>query len=176
MPPLRKPSYSCSIRQAGTHFIDFWICIHLSSHHNIRFGVKTRYIGDGHPTFNRNPYKSYNGYINPYYWVDDHPLLYGNHGSLDPGTYKWYLCFVFFMIQIQRRFFHVKPKCVVLGGTSCGRKWKEVLIFTVGYLSQLTRKFCSNQPNQHGDDENWVLRFFAQELLSGGGTSYPPWN
>ena len=20
----------------------------------------------------------YNGYINPYYWVDDHPLLYGN--------------------------------------------------------------------------------------------------
>ena len=46
--------------------------------------VKSRYIGDGHPTFNRNPY---NGYMNPYYWVDDHPLLYGNNGSLDPGTY-----------------------------------------------------------------------------------------
>ncbi len=46
--------------------------------------VKSRYIGDGHPTFNRNPY---NGYINPYYWVDDHPLLYGNTGSLDPNTY-----------------------------------------------------------------------------------------
>ncbi len=47
--------------------------------------VKSRYIGDGkNPTFNRNPY---NGYINPYYWVDDHPLLYGNNGSLDPGTY-----------------------------------------------------------------------------------------
>ena len=45
--------------------------------------VKSRYIGDGHPTFNRNPC---NGYINPYYWVDDHPLLYGNNGSLDPGT------------------------------------------------------------------------------------------
>ena len=30
----------------------------------------------------------YNGYINPYYWVDDHPLLYGNNGSLDPSTYK----------------------------------------------------------------------------------------
>ena len=28
----------------------------------------------------------YNGYINLYYWVDDHPLLYGNNGSLDPGT------------------------------------------------------------------------------------------
>ena len=47
--------------------------------------VKSRYIGDGHPTFNRNPY---NGYINPYYWVDDHPLLYGNNGSLDAGTYR----------------------------------------------------------------------------------------
>ena len=29
----------------------------------------------------------YTGYINPYYWVDDHPLLYGNNGSLDPGTF-----------------------------------------------------------------------------------------
>ena len=49
--------------------------------------VKSRYIGDGHPTFNRNPY---NGYINPYYWVDDHPLLYGNNGTLDPGTHdEW---------------------------------------------------------------------------------------
>ena len=47
--------------------------------------VKSRYIGDGHPTFNRNPY---NGYINPYYWVDDHPLLYANNGSLDPGTHR----------------------------------------------------------------------------------------
>ena len=26
----------------------------------------------------------YTGYINPYYWVDDHPLLYGTIGSLDP--------------------------------------------------------------------------------------------
>ena len=47
--------------------------------------VKSRYIGDGHPTFHRNPY---NWYINPYYWVDDHPLLFGNNGSLDPGTYQ----------------------------------------------------------------------------------------
>ena len=28
----------------------------------------------------------YNGYINPYYWIDEHPLLYGNNGSLDPST------------------------------------------------------------------------------------------
>ena len=44
-------------------------------------------IGDGNnPTFNDgNPY---NGYTNPYYWVDDHPLLYRNNASLDPGTFK----------------------------------------------------------------------------------------
>ena len=48
--------------------------------------VKSRYIGDGHPTSNRNPY---NWYIKPYYWVDDHPLLYGNNGSLDPSTYGY---------------------------------------------------------------------------------------
>ena len=47
-------------------------------------GQKSRFFGDGHPTFNRNPYS---GYINPYYWVDDHPLLYGNNGSLDLGTF-----------------------------------------------------------------------------------------
>ena len=36
-------------------------------------GEKTLYIGDGRPpTFNDgNPY---NGYIQPYYKVDDHPL------------------------------------------------------------------------------------------------------
>ena len=27
----------------------------------------------------------YNWYIKPY-WVDDHPLLYGNNGSLDPSS------------------------------------------------------------------------------------------
>ena len=48
-------------------------------------GQARRYIEDGHPTFNRNPY---NGYINPYYWVDDHPLLYGNNRGLDPDTYR----------------------------------------------------------------------------------------
>ena len=30
----------------------------------------------------------YNGYINPNYWVDDHPLLYRNNGSLDPSTHQ----------------------------------------------------------------------------------------
>ena len=49
--------------------------------------VKSRDIGDGHLTFNRNPY---NLYINPYYWVDDHPLLYGNNGSLDPIAHNMF--------------------------------------------------------------------------------------
>ena len=44
---------------------------------NICAMVKSRYIGDGHLTFNRNPY---NGYINPYYWVE-FPIPYGNNGS-----------------------------------------------------------------------------------------------
>ena len=48
--------------------------------------VKRRvFLGMGDlPPLIGNPY---NGYINPYYWVDDHPLLYGDNGSLDPGTY-----------------------------------------------------------------------------------------
>ena len=65
-----------------------WKWLEMVSYVFICAMVKSRYIGDGHPTFNRNPY---NGYINPYYWVDDHPLLYGNNGSLDPGTYVFLL-------------------------------------------------------------------------------------
>ena len=49
--------------------------------------VKTPYVGDGHLTFNRNPY---NGYINPYYWVDDHPLLYGNVMGVDRPWHMWF--------------------------------------------------------------------------------------
>ena len=47
-------------------------------------GSKLLVLGMVIPPLIGNPYS---GYINPYYWVDDHPLLYGNHGSLDPGTY-----------------------------------------------------------------------------------------
>ena len=45
-------------------------------------GSKKPYIGDGHPTFNDgNPY---NGKINPYYWVDDHPLNKSQH-NIEPS-------------------------------------------------------------------------------------------
>ena len=46
-------------------------------------GSKVAILGMVIPPLIGNPY---NGYINPYYWVDDHPLLYGNNGSLDPST------------------------------------------------------------------------------------------
>ena len=44
---------------------------------------KVAILGMVIPPLIGNPYYRY---INPYYWVDDHPLLYGNSGSLDPGT------------------------------------------------------------------------------------------
>ena len=44
---------------------------------------KVAILGMVIPPLIGNPY---NGYVNPYYWVDDHPLLYGNIGSLDPST------------------------------------------------------------------------------------------
>ena len=46
-------------------------------------GSKVAILGMVIPPLTGNPY---NGYIKPLYWVDDHPLLYGNNGSLDPGT------------------------------------------------------------------------------------------
>ena len=41
---------------------------------------KVAILGMVIPPLLRNPY---NGYINPYYWVDDHPLLYGNFMGVD---------------------------------------------------------------------------------------------
>ncbi len=46
-------------------------------------GSKLVVLGMAIPPLIGNPCS---GYINPYYWVDDHPLLYGNNGSLDPST------------------------------------------------------------------------------------------
>ena len=36
------------------------------------------------PALVGNPY---NGWVNPYYWVAEHPQFYGNNGSLDPSRY-----------------------------------------------------------------------------------------
>ena len=65
----KRPKYQISLR--------IQICIYEP-------GSKLLVLGMVIQPLIGNPY---NGYINPYYWVDDHPLLYGNNGSLDPGTY-----------------------------------------------------------------------------------------
>ena len=72
---LSVSKFWCPTPADSKHMHDPYVC----------HGQKSFFWGDGHTTFNRNPY---NGYINPYYWVDDHPLLYGNNESLDPGTCK----------------------------------------------------------------------------------------
>ena len=58
----------------------------------------------GIPPLIGNPY---NGYKNPYCWVDDHPLLYGNNGSWDPGTY-----IIDFTSSIYSAFFRVLDRTV----------------------------------------------------------------
>ena len=94
---LSETTYPVIIREIHEHNSNNMMCKHTIHIHTQRIDleskfilicamVKSRYMGDGHPTSNRNPY---NGYINPYYWVDDHPLSYGNNGSLDPSTYMY---------------------------------------------------------------------------------------
>ena len=50
---------------------------------HVRQGLNSFVLGLVIPPLIGNPY---NGYINPYYWVNDHPLLYGNDGSLETGS------------------------------------------------------------------------------------------
>ncbi len=67
------------------HFLGFKDSERHQKNHSIPcvLGSKLLVLGMVIQPLIGNPY---NGYINPYYWVDDHPLLYGNNGSLDPGT------------------------------------------------------------------------------------------
>ena len=60
--------------------------------------VKSRYIGDGHPTFNRNPY---NGYINPYYWVDEFIPYYMEIMGVDR---PWHILGVLWITKSFRNF------------------------------------------------------------------------
>ena len=73
-------------------------------------GSKLLLLGMVIPPLIRNPY---HGYINHYSWVDDHPLLSGNNGSLDPGTYvlfwkhvflsPWFVVFFWLSKSISQR-------------------------------------------------------------------------
>ena len=81
-----QPYCSHQFGQSGT--------VHLSSSKIIRmawtnsdrapnvWGSKLLYLGILIPPLVGNPY---NGYIKAYYWIDDHSLLHGNNGSLDPS-------------------------------------------------------------------------------------------
>jgi len=58
----------------------------------------------------------YNGYITPYYWVDDRPLLYGNYLSLDPGTYVSLInmfrhSYIFYLLHIPNHAQHTRTYC-----------------------------------------------------------------
>ena len=53
---------------------DWGICARVDQLLNIRGWSKS-------PLCHRESF----GYTNPYYWVDEHPLLYANNGSLDPS-------------------------------------------------------------------------------------------
>ena len=75
----------------------------------------------------------YNWYINPYYWVDDHPLLYENNGSLDPSTYS----------QVYTYFWGgFVPALEVQGSRPYKKKHRENLsssrLFSLGILAHRT--------------------------------------
>ena len=74
--------------------------------------VKSRvFLGNGHPRFNRESYwvckRNYWVYkLYQYCWVDDHPLLYGNTGSLDLSTHIKFNTFLFCAFAIFQTIHH----------------------------------------------------------------------
>ena len=62
----------------------------------------------------------FNWYIKPYYWVDDHPLLYGNNGSLDPSTYMFGHSLISYIGQARRVRLHVLSMGVVTRSAGLG--------------------------------------------------------
>ena len=93
----------------------------------------------------------YNRSINPYYWVDDHPLLCGNSGSLDPGT-CWNLFLIAFSSKIMR--------------------WHRQIVFmtSIWHASSIERQaglykqFCSCN-RWRGTFQSWILLNLICELL-----------
>ena len=84
--PLLQTNNTWNLKLAVISRTNCWKMFVFRLRFHICAMVKSRVcLGMVIPSLIGNPY---NGYINPYYWVDDHPLLYGNNGSLDPGTYE----------------------------------------------------------------------------------------
>ena len=55
-------------------------------------------VGDSHPPSNWE--SLLHGKKKPYYWVDDHPLFYGNTGSLDSGIYIYVYIYIYMYVCI----------------------------------------------------------------------------
>ena len=53
----------------------------------LQSGDTTRVEAEFQTTFDTFYFTWDSGFHEPYYWVDDHALLYGNSGSLDPSTH-----------------------------------------------------------------------------------------
>ena len=68
----------CPPTQDASHHQDYPYIFRIGAPNAYEPGSKLLVLGMVIQPLIGNPY---NGYINPYYWVDDHPLLYGNHGS-----------------------------------------------------------------------------------------------
>ena len=77
----------CHRRHPGGDRHSGWGDIPFILYRYICQGLNSLYWDGKPPTFNKGILISW-GPINPYYKVDDHPLLHGNHGSLDPSTYN----------------------------------------------------------------------------------------
>ena len=89
----------------------------------------------------------YNGYINPYYWVDDHPLLYGNNGSLDPSTHG-----------------HVENKGVF--------SWNQGIAESILFQSQ-TLMAIVNQPPRAAYPPQFDKGLIRPYIFLGGGGTWP---
>ena len=83
------------------------LCLSLTLHEP---GSKLVVLGMAIPPLIGNPY---NGYINPYYWVDDHPLLYGNNGSWSTLAHQ-HLSYELFQILRTQGSSSRSPKCKLL--------------------------------------------------------------
>ena len=111
----------------------------------------------------RNPYS---GYINPYYWVDDHPLLYGNNGSLDPGTH-----------EEARNAWKCHNKTLLNPDAwFVGEPPNQVLVFTKACLRNIHRSWCLTYMTLFSSE----TVFFAQLPNGSGGwkpvTNFTGWH
>ena len=87
-----NPMNHLLVLESAITLLAFWVGIlcailHWQIQYSHEPGSKLVALGMAIPPLIGNPY---NGYINPYYWVDfSHPLLYGNNGSWSTRSHTW---------------------------------------------------------------------------------------